>query len=215
MDNDVIKKLDNFFSQYTSQEFKKGTIIIQAGKEPPGVFYLQSGIIRSYWISSEGSEITQNMYKPHAFLPMSWAIAQVKNNSFYEAMTDVTTKRATKEAVLTFLKKEPDIMFDLLQRIYIGMEGLWMHVESITTGNAASKLIASLVILAKRFGKKESDVLIIQLKMSERDIANYAGISRETASRELQKLKKDNIVSFKESTIVVHDLQQLENMLIR
>ena len=213
MDNEIINKLDAFFSQYPSVEVKKGTIIIQPGKQPTGIFYIQSGIIRSYWISSEGLEITQNMYKPHAFLPMSWAVAGVTNNSFFESMTNVVVKKAPKEPVLEFLKKEPDVLFDLLRRIYIGREGLWMHFESIATGNSTTKLIASLVILAKRFGKQEKNNIVIQLKMNERDLANYAGIARETASRELQKLKKENLVSFERGTIFVHDIHKMEDML--
>jgi len=215
MDSEIVKKLDLFFSQYPLQEFKKGNIIIQAGEEPAGIFYIQSGIIRGYWISSEGTEITLNMYKPHTFLPMSWAISGVKNNNFYEAMTDVLTKRAPKEAVLSFLKKEPDVMFDLLRRIYTGMEGLWMHFKSVTTGNSYTKLIASLVILAKRFGKEEKGNIVIHLKMSARDVANYAGISRETASRELQKLKREQLVSFEKGTILVHDIHKMEETLLR
>lgn len=215
MDNEVIRKLSDFFSKYSSQELKKGTVIIQAGKEPSGVFYIENGIIRSYWISSEGLEVTQNMYKLHAFLPMSWAVAGVENNSFYEAMTNIVVRKAPKEAVLKFLRQEPDVLFDLLKRIYIGMEGLWMHFESITTGNSSMKLIASLVILAKRFGKQEKEDIVIQLKMSEHDVASYASIARETASRELQKLKKENIVSFDKGTIIVHDIHRLEDMLLR
>lgn len=215
MDKTITEKLDSFFSSYPTQEFKKGDIIIQAEKEPNGIYYVKSGLIRRYWISENGEEITLNLYKPHTFLPMSWAIAHVKNIHFYEAMLDTSTHRAPKEDVLAFLKKEPDVVYDLLRRIYIGMEGLWMHMESLTAGSSYVKLIASLVILVKRFGEQKKDRLVIELKMSERDIANYAGMSRETASRELQKLKKENLVYFEKGTIVVYNLQKLEEMLLR
>jgi len=210
---EIIKKLNSLFSQYPSCNYKKGSILIQAGKKPAGIFYIQKGIIRQYWISEKGSEITLNMYKPHAFFPMSWAVASVTNLHFYEALTDVTAKHAPKEKVLAFLKKEPDIVFDLLKRIYIGMEGLWMHIESITSGNSYIKFIASIVILAKRFGKQNGKGLIIDLKMNEQDIANYAGMSRETASRELRILKKENLVEYEKGMITVPNLQKLEEEL--
>lgn len=213
MDSIIIKKLDEFFGQYPTHEYKKGEIILQAGKEPSGIFYVEYGIIRRYYLSKEGSEVTLNLYKPHSFLPMSWALANVPNIHFYEAMSDVKIKLAPKEAVLTFLKQEPDIMYDLLRRIYIGMEGLWMHMESLTAGNSYTKLISSLIILAKRFGNKENNEVIIELKMNESDIANYAGMSRETASRELQRLKKEGLVYFEKGTISVHDIHRLEDIL--
>ena len=157
MQTDIPKKLDDFFSSYQSQTFSKGTVILQAGEDPTGIFYITEGIVRNYWISQEGTEVTLNMYKPHAFLPMSWAIGGVKNTNFYEAMTLVVGKKAPKEVFLQFLKSNPDVMYDLLRRIYVGMEGLWMHIESLTTGNSSTKLITSLVILGKRFGIQEKN----------------------------------------------------------
>lgn len=214
MDSGIIEKLNTFSSSYPSQEFKKGETILQAGQEPTNILYITSGIVRSYWISPEGTEVTLNMYKSHAFLPMSWAIANVKNNNFFEAMTSVVGRKVPKDVFLQFLKKNPDIIYDLLKRIYIGMEGLWMHIESLTTGDSSLKLIISLIILAKRFGVQKNAKTVVQIKMTEKDIANYAGITRETASRELQKLKKDNLVLFEKGIIVIQNMQKLEKLLL-
>ena len=215
MESTILSKLDTFFFSFPSQNFKKGELLFRAGTTPSGIYYIEEGVVRRYWISENGEEITLNLYKPHTFLPMSWAIADIPNTHFYEAMAHVKAKKAPKDTVLQFLHTEPDIVYDLLRRVYIGMEGLWMHMESLTAGNSYTKLIASLVILAKRFGTKENKDVVIRLKMSEKDIANYAGMSRETASRELQKLKKDSILSFDKGTIIVHDLQALEGMLLQ
>jgi len=215
MESNIVETLRSFFAQYPTKEFKKGELLIRASANIPGVFFIENGVIRRYFLSENGEEITLNLYKPHTFLPMSWAIADVPNTHFYEAMTHVTARLAPKEHVLKFLQKEPDVVYDLLRRIYIGMEGLWMHIESLTAGNSYTKLIASLVVLAKRFGEKNAHSLVINLKMSEKDIANYAGMSRETASRELQKLKKEGIVSFDKSILTVHNMQELENRLLQ
>lgn len=214
MDKKIIIKLEDFFSAYPTQEFKKGQIIMQADEIPSGIFYIEQGIIRRYWIFENGEEITLNLYKPHAFLPMSWAIGGVENSHIYEALTPVIAKKAPKEAVLQFLHKEPDVVYNLLQRVYIGMEGLWSHIESLTAGNSYTKLVASLVILAKRFGKTEEHGIVVQLSMNEQDIANYSGMSRETASRELQKLKKQGIVNFDRKIITVVSLEKLEKLLL-
>ncbi len=211
----IADKLEKFFSLYPLQSFQKGDILIHAGESPAGIFYIKSGIVRNYWISLEGNEVTLNMYKPQTFLPMSWAIANVKNAHYYDAMTEVCIHLAPKIDVLQFIRNEPDIMYDLLRRIYIGMEGLWMHLESISSGTAATKLMSSLVILAKRFGKKEGEGIRIELKMSEHDLANYAGMSRETASRELHKLKNEKIVNFEKGIIHILDIEKLEQLVLQ
>lgn len=213
MDQNVIQKLETFFSAYPEQEGQKGTILITAQMQPTSAFYIVEGIIRRYWITEKGEEITLNLYKPHTFLPMSWVISDVPNAHFYEAMTDVKLRKAPKEAVLAFLHAEPEVVFDLLRRVYIGMEGLWIHMESLTAGNSYTKLCVSLVTLGKRFGKKDGDEVVVDMKMTESELANYAGMSRETASRELHKLKQEHLVDFDKGQITIHDLQKLEETL--
>ncbi len=213
MQRDLIKKLDFFFSQFPEFQYKKGELLIHAGREPAGIFYIKKGVVREYLISKKGDEITLNLYKPHVFLPMSWAVSNIENNHFFEALIPVVARRAPRKDILNFIKQEPDIMYDLLKRIYTGISGLWLHIESLTTGNSYSKLATTLIILAKRFGKREQNKVAIQLKMNEKDIANYAGMSRETASRELQKLKNQHILTFTKGIVTIHNVQFLENSL--
>lgn len=214
MDQPIIQKLDKLFVPYPSAQFRKGSIIITAGKEPSGVFYIQKGVVRKYWISENGEEMTLNLYKAHTFIPMSWAIGNIPVIHFYEAMTDVTAKRVPKQDVLKFIHDEPDILYNLLQRIFVGMEGLWMQLKSINAGNSYAKLAASLFILAKRFGIETKKGTLIDLEMSGQDLAHYASMSRETVSRELQKLKKEKIVSFDKGEITIVDLGKLESALV-
>lgn len=209
----VSQKLDIFFSNYPKQEFSKNYAIIEGNQTPSGVFYVEKGIVRRYWIFENGSEVTLNLYKPHSFLPMSWAIADIPNQHIYESMTDIVVRKAPKKDVLNFLQKNPDVVYDLLTRVYIGMEGLWQHVESLANGNAFIKLVASLIILAKRFGEVKGGKTQITLKLAEQEIANYAGMSRETVSRELQKLKKENAITLNKGFLYIVDTTILEKYL--
>src|SRR5579864_5629547 len=125
MDNDINKKIFNFFAQYKRQQIKKKEIIIRAGDDPTGVFYIDEGIVRQYYISKNGAEITLNMFKQKAFFPMSWTIGNIHNNYYFEAVTDCSLYKGPNEKVLGFLKREPEVVWDLLKRVYIGIEGLW------------------------------------------------------------------------------------------
>ena len=213
MDNDITKKLDTFFKKYKPQQFKKGEILIRADDDPAGIYYLEEGLVRRYSITGNGEELMLNIYKPHSFFPMSWAMSDVHNTHFYEAMTQASTWRVPKEDMLRFIKQEPDVLYDLLRRVYIGIEGLWTHIEHLMSGNAYAKLLTAVIIIAKRFGKHEKDNIVIILNMKEKDLAAYAGMSRETASRELQLLKQKNLISYDKGTITITNMRKLENEL--
>src|SRR6185436_4984928 len=117
MNSDIAEKLERFFSQFKHQTYKKGEILLRVNDEPSGIFYLQTGTVKQYAISKKGEELIVNIFKPLAFFPMGLAINKTSNDYYYEALTDIAVYKAPKEKVVTFLKENPDVLYDLLSRI--------------------------------------------------------------------------------------------------
>ncbi len=207
MNNSLSQKLHTFFSRYKHQQYKKGEMLIRSDEVPCGVFYLQEGFVKQYTISQKGEELVLNIFKPVAFFPMSWAINETPNNYFFEAMSDVSVWLAPKEDVLMFLKTNPDVLFNLMSRVYKGIDGVLTRMVYLMTGNAYSRLITELIIYAKRFGKGEDT---IKITIPEKDIAAQSGMTRETVSREMKKLKDKGLIRFEENTFIITDLKKLE-----
>ena len=89
MNNPAEKKVSNFFKKYKQQKYKKGEILIRADEDPSGIFYIIEGKVKEYAISKKGEEIIVNIFKPHTFFPMSWAINNTKNQYYYETISEV------------------------------------------------------------------------------------------------------------------------------
>lgn len=205
MDIKIQKKLEKFFSKFKNQNFKKGDILIKPDHPPSGIFCLKEGMVKQYSISTNGEELILNIYKPISLFPMSYAINNTLPQHYYEAMTPVSAWSAPKEDTLKFIRKNADVLLDLLSRIYKGLEGFFLRMENLMAGSARAKLITTLLIYAKRFGK---------VKITEKDLAAQSGITRETVSREMQKLKEKGLLNFQKSTLTIYDLQRLEKELI-
>lgn len=214
MDDKVAIKVNNFFSQFPQHTHSKGEILIGADTNPSGVFYLEKGFIRKYYITSQGAEFTINIFKQLSFFPMSWVLADIHNLNYYEAMTTVVVRKAPKDKVKEFLSQETDVLKNLIRRVYIGMEGMFMHIESLMTGDALTKVAVTFLIFGRRFGKRENGRILIDLKMTEGDIASYAGVSRETVSRSLHKLKEKGIVESENKKYYIQEIKKLEEELL-
>jgi CRP-like cAMP-binding protein len=213
MDEAIAKKIDDFFSKYKKQTFKKGEILIRADDDPAGVFYLKEGFVKKYAISKKGEELAINIFKPVSFFPMPWAMNNAPNVYFYEAMTPLTVWRAPKDEVIAFVKREPDVLYDLLSRVYRGTEGMQQRMLYLMSGNAYERLVTEIVIAAKRFGQNNSENGAISVKTTEKDLATSAGMTRETVSREMKNLKDSKLVSFAANSLVIHNLAALEDEL--
>ncbi|MBI3379690.1 cyclic nucleotide-binding domain-containing protein, partial [Candidatus Gottesmanbacteria bacterium] len=102
----VLEKIAIFFNQFTKHYYQKDEILIRAGENPVGVFYLEKGYVRQYAISEKGEEITFNLYKPQTFFPMMWVLNDTPNNYYFEAAAASTVFIAPKEKVVAFVKNE-------------------------------------------------------------------------------------------------------------
>lgn len=214
MDDSTRGKLDNFFSDFKKQNFRAKEIIIRAEEEPQGVYYLTGGMVKMYAISSRGEELVINIFRPASFFPMAWVLNNSTSHYYFEAISPVTVWKAPKDEFLKFVKSQPEILFDLVKRIYAGLEGYFSRMEYLMSGNARSKLIMEILIYAKRFGKKEGNTVTVDVKLTEKDLASQSGMTRETVSREMGKLKQKGILSYQKNILVIKDLYELENQLI-
>lgn len=212
MDEQISVRVGLFFEKYPKRSYPKDQIIIFSGDKPGNVFYMISGKVRQYDISYRGDEIITNLFKPPAFFPMSHAINDIPNHFFYKAEEDTVVRLAPPEDVVQFLLENPDIMLNLLSRVYLGVEGVLGRVVHLMSGTARSRLIYELIIECRRFGIDKKDGTY-HLDTHETHLASRSGLSRETVSREMKHLKASGIIRVTTSGIEVEDLVKLEKLL--
>lgn len=211
MEPEVRDKLIKFFSKYRSLQFKKGEILISPHKAIKGVFLLNKGIVRCYTVSGEGVEMTVNQYRSHSLFPMNWALNNSSNRYFYEAITEGQVYLAPRKEFVGFFKKNPQIAVDLLKRIYRGLEGYLLRMESFLGGSAQQRLLVQLLIQARRSTEAKSGAISLQL--SHKYLASETGLTRETVTREIKRLKGRKIIANKGNTLLIPNLTVLEKEL--
>ena len=212
MTEDISEKIHAVLSSYPKRTYPKGQILLFADENPEHIFYIVSGKVRTYDVSFRGEEVIVNIFKPPAFFPMSWAINQIPNKYFYKTEEETVLHIVPVSEALAFLKSNPDVMFDLIGRLYKGMEGLLGRVVHLMSGTAKSRLIYELIIECRRFSEAQPDGTYV-LKTNEGDLAARSGLSRETISREMRKLKNHGWVAVGSKDMRVLDIVALENAL--
>lgn len=191
--------------------FDKGELLIRAEEPPSGVFYIVEGQVSQYDIARSGSAVVVNVFKPGAFFPTSWAINDTPNHYFFEAAAKAEVHIAPPEEIVAFLQANPDVLFDLLSRVYKGTDGVLRRMAHLMGGDAKTRLLFELLNATYRFGEVRGQAVLIAL--SEGDIASRSGLTRETVNRAMRLLKADNLVEAARGGIIIKDLKKLESML--
>lgn len=212
MPHTIASKIEAFFAQYRLRTYPKGQVLLLGGETTGYVYYLIKGQVKVYDVTYRGEEIILNIFKPPAFFPMAMAIDMTLSNPYvYEAETTVDLRQAPAEDVVAFVKSDPDVMYELLRRMYLGVEGLIGRISVLMGGSARSRLIYELMFEAQRFGNHHTDDTYT-LSVTEKTLASRAGLSRETVSREIRKLRHAGLIETSPRSILIKDLQQLEEL---
>lgn len=215
MDSILQKVLDTFFQKYTRMKYKKGEIILRAEDAPQGVFYLKKGFVRQYMVAESGATLMLHIFKPNSFFPMTWALNDTPNTYYYEAMTTVELWRAPKEAVKEFLLEYPAIVYNLAQRLLRGIVGIRRRMEYLVMDNAYDKTLLLLLYLAQNLGEKVEGNIVLPVPVTHREISAWIGTTRETASLQVETLKKRGIIRYRKRQLLIPSLRVLEKELAR
>ncbi len=180
-----------------------------AGENPESVYYIEKGKVSVYDISAKGEEVVINLFGESAFIPMSWALNKTPNAFFYRAEEETIVRIADPDGTVAFIKDHPDIMLDLLARVYRGFEGIAGRMVHLMSDSARARLAYELVIESHRFGHHEKTHRY-RLDINESDLAARTGLTRETISREIHNLKEEKLVAIDRHGITILDLLELE-----
>ncbi len=215
MDADVQCKLQGFFNSYKQLTYKPGEIIIRADEEVPSFAYvLRTGFVKQYAISGKGDEIILNIFKPCCVLPLVSLLNDIPNHYYFETITESELIRIPKTDALHFLRNNTDVLYDTLQRMSRGLNSLLTNLEHLLSGHAHNKILMALLVFSRRFGENVNGYRVIKFKLTHKHIASFVGLSRETVSREMERLQKDHVIEKKDGLISIHNMKLLMDELL-
>lgn len=155
-------------------------------------------------------ELTLNLYKPYALLPMSLIVNNKQDKYTYNALSTVEGYFAPTTDFKNFIKNNPSVLFDLLKRIYFGLEGFFMRMETLLLGDATLRILIHLIIYTRRFGKNTQDKIIFDWSLTHHQLASQTGLARESVTREIKKLQDKGLIGYSGKKLLIYDLSKLE-----
>ena len=212
MDSKLMKKSEQFFSKFPELRLKKGELILEPERDIKNTFYLKKGYVRTFVISNQGTELTMHIFVPGSCFPMTDTLAGIKNQFFFETLTPVELNTIPKTKVVNFVQKEHDVLLDLTKRLLLGLDKLLIRIERLVFAKAEERVVSTLLFLARHFGEIDKSAVKLKYLFTHKDIAAFAGISRETASREMESLVKRGLISYQKHLIKLKDRESLKNL---
>jgi CRP-like cAMP-binding protein len=205
------ERITAHFSDGELMYFTPGETIINGFDEPGGVYLIKSGFIKAYSISESGHLNLLLIHRAGEFIPMPWALAETHTSGmFYEAMTDVIALRTSKDKLSIAMATDTWLSQEVLKQTVSIIAIYTQRIQTLQFRSARGRIIAELLYLAERFGKKIGTEIIIYAPITHQDLADSINMSRETASREFEMLFDEGLVGQKNHLFTILDLTKLQ-----
>jgi CRP-like cAMP-binding protein len=206
----ILEKLD-IFSDLNSDEllelaniselcnFPKSTIIYREGDQPEDIYIIGEGRIKSFSNSLSGRIIGGNVSKDiiglHNLLTNEprWLCA--------EAVDNVIVLKVSRQAFLLYLEKKPMLQLKFLMRAEKMLQIMSNRLKASVDSSADQRVIDILYGLYEKFGS------LLPFKIVE--IASLAGLTRETTTRIMGRLRRNGIVKSRRNGIRIVDVDRL------
>ncbi len=207
--NELLKE---FFASAKPSYFRKGDVVLRIGDVRGGAYYLKKGYIKDSSVSADGREFILFIFQPTDVFSYNWIFNQTPNEHSFRAISDCVVYEKSREGFLLFLEQHPDVFLMITQRIVRRLNGLMQRMENLAFDNALKKVGSILCILGERFGKKTEKGIVIPIPLTQQDIANLIGLSRETTSIEIKKIMEMNILTRSSGLYVITKLKELQKI---
>ena len=186
--------------------------IFDKGDEGDRLLGVLGGQVRIYVMSSEGRELIMNVLMPgDVFGEISLIDGKPRSASAVAiGSTDLLHIRRTD--FLAALKKNCDMALKFMEILCERVRWTSGLLEDASLLDLPSRMAKRLLNLAEGIGEKEKDGIRIGLKLSQTDLGNMLGVTREAVNKQLREWKKDGLVDMQEGQVVILDPERLEDL---
>ncbi len=185
---------------------------IYAEDEPATRFYiLSAGSIKIGTHHDDGREVIKQILHPRmVFGEMALIKEESPHHDFAIALSSGTAYYSIK---VDFFRACMDANSQLAMSV-ISMIGLRLRrtehqLESLIFKDARARIIDFILDNARQRGRNVGFETLLKHSLTQQDIANYTGTSRQTVTAVLNDLRKTNKIYFTRNSILIRDLTAL------
>ena len=185
-----------FFDQYPVKFIKKGEVILQQSDTPSKAFSIKKGIIKVSNLTSTGEEKSLSFKVENDIFPVCWIFSKTTSALFYyQAHTDCEVYVLDREDIINHINTNHEFTKFLLDKQVISYVNSELQVEALEQSRAQLKLLYTFRHLTLTHGiKLEKNRIKIGIPLTQQELANFTGLTRETVALELNKLIDDAVV---------------------
>ncbi|HJZ41554.1 MAG TPA: Crp/Fnr family transcriptional regulator [Bacteroidales bacterium] len=188
--------------------FRKGDNLTKQGAFASYVLFIIQGLARQYMEGDGVKSFNLRIIRPGEFVGLSAVFSKSTFNYSSVALTDCQVFLVEKDAIAKVVKMNGLFGFNIIKR-YCEQNGeLFNMIHNLMYKQMNGRMAETLLYLE---GLKSEYAGVFQL-LSRKDIADFAGISTESAVKLLKNFEKDGLIRLNDKDIELLDNSAMQEI---
>lgn len=184
--------------------------IYDQGDKAEAIYLLGRGSVKIGTVNEEGKEMIKHILHPEMIFGEMALVDHSKYRNFAMSLnTEVGTFRISTRNFKRLMQANSQLSFQVLNMIGKRLQRAEDRLESLVFKDARERIIDFLRDNALRRGRKVGFETFFKHSLTQQDIANFTGTSRQTVTSVLNDLRKSNQIYFNRKSILIRDLANL------
>ncbi len=217
-DSDVVKNI-NYFTGLNGEELEslkrylsprtvqKGEIFLLEGDWCDSLYFVIAGVVKVYKISADGKQQILNIATAGESLNDVSTFDQSPNAANMVTMTPAVLYGIKKSDLSAILLKYPQVALNALKVLAGRVRRDSLLVEALSFNQVIGRLAK---VLLKYYGEKK----LIGVKLTQQDLADMIGTSREMVNKSLKVMESNSAIRLQRNGIEILNKEALEDMTV-
>ncbi|WP_020577124.1 cyclic nucleotide-binding domain-containing protein [Actinopolymorpha alba] len=190
---------------------RRGEVLFHEGDAGEELYVVIDGKVKMGRTSSDGRENLLSVLGPGQMFGELSVFDPGPRSSTVTAVTDATLLALGQEQLATWLTGRPEVARGLLLQLASRLRGLNEAVADLVFSDVPGRVAKALLDLARRFGKATETGVHVHHDLTQEELAQLVGASRETVNKALADFAHRGWIRLEQRAVVILDVDRLAN----
>ena len=193
----------------TPVKVSKGNTLFKEGDEGDRLYVVLEGKLKLGTASGDGRENLLSIVGPGEMFGELSLFDPGPRTSTATAVTDAKLLSLGHDKLIPWLKQNPDVALQLLGRLAQRLRRTNEAVGDLVFSDVPGRVAKALIDLGERFGKKTEEGLYVHHDLTQEELAQLVGASRETVNKALADFAGRGWLKLDGRAVLITDLDRL------
>lgn len=209
------KTLDQLVAASVVVSYGNRQRIFDKGDDGDRLLGVLGGQVRIYVMSSEGRELIMNVIMPGELFGEISLIDGKPRSASAVAIGDTDLLHIRRQDFIALLKNNGELCLKFMSILCERVRWTSGLLEDASLLDLPARLAKRLLSLARGIGEKQGDGIRIGVKLSQTDLGNMLGVTREAVNKQLREWKKDGLVDMQDGQMLILNPKSLSALVGR